>query len=96
MSLVNGTRVRLPEGVHPPFDVFVNGVLQQPGRDYHVRGDLLVFDEALVPPRRETPRSLLRGLFWGRYAQEHVVDVAYQAGGRPYVVSGLEILGEQR
>ena len=90
------TRVRLPAGVHPPFQVFVNGVAQEPGRDYVVRGDLLLFERRLVPPPPETPRSLFRGLFWGRYKPEHVVDVAYQASGRGHVASGLEILpGEQ-
>lgn len=89
---VNGSVVRLPPGVRPPFDVFVNGVVQEPGRDYAVRGDLLVFARELVAPRPDTARSLLRGMLWGRYKTEHVVDVAYQAGGRPRVVSGLEIL----
>ena len=87
-----GSVVRLPRGVRPPFEVFVNGVAQAPGRDYEVRGDRLVFARALVPPRRDTARSLLRGMLWGRYKTEHVVDVAYQAGGRPLVLSGLEIL----
>jgi predicted ATP-grasp superfamily ATP-dependent carboligase len=88
---VNGSIVRLPAHVHPPFEVFVNGVAQEPGRDYELRGDHLVFARELVPPRPDTARSLLRGMLWGRYKAEHVVDVAYQAGGRPHVVSGLEI-----
>ncbi len=89
---VNGSLVRLPAGVHPPFEVFVNGVSQEPGRDYEVRGDLLAFDRQLIPPRQDTARSLLRGMLWGRYKTEHTVDVAYTAGGHPHVVSGLEIL----
>ncbi len=88
---MNGSVVRLPPNVHPPFEVFVNGVAQEPGRDYEVRSDRLVFARELVPPRRDTARSLLRGMLWGRYKTEHVVDVAYQAGGTPHVVSGLEI-----
>ncbi|HEX5260459.1 MAG TPA: hypothetical protein VFW18_03200 [Gaiellales bacterium] len=96
MAEVKGTRVRLPAGVHPPFEVFINGVIQEPGRDYQVRGDVLLFDRDLVPPPPETPRSLLRGLFWGRYRAEHVVDVAYQANGRGHVASGLEILADER
>jgi hypothetical protein len=89
---VNGSLVRLPHGVRPPFEVFVNGVTQKPGRDYEVRGEVLVFSRELIPPRPDTARSLLRGMLWGRYRTEHTVDVAYQAGGRPHVVSGLEIL----
>jgi hypothetical protein len=45
----------------------------------------------LAPPARDTARSLFRGFFFGRYKPEHVVDVAYQAGGRGHVVSGLPI-----
>jgi hypothetical protein len=50
-----------------------------------------VFAAELVPPSRDTARSLVRGFFFGRYKPEHVVDVAYQAGGRGHVVSGLPI-----
>jgi ribosome-binding ATPase YchF (GTP1/OBG family) len=36
------TRVRLPADVVRPFEVFVNGVLQQEGTDYVVRdGDVI-------------------------------------------------------
>ena len=89
---MTGSLVRLPPGLEPPFEVFVNGVAQERGRDYEVRGEVLVFSRHLVPPRRDTARSLFRGLFWGRYKTEHTVDVTFQADGRPQVVSGLEIL----
>ena len=48
---MNGSLVRLPPGLEPPFEVFVNGVAQQQGRDYEVRGEVLVFSRRLVPPR---------------------------------------------
>jgi hypothetical protein len=88
---MSGSRVQLPAGVRPPFDVFVNGVVQRPGVDYAVDDDRLVFARPLVPPRPDTARSLFRGLFFGRYKPEDVVDVAYQADGRPHVISGLQI-----
>lgn len=89
---MSGSLVRLPPGVRPPFQVYVNGVAQEQGSDFEVRGDMLVFSRRLIAPRPDTARSLFRGLFWGRYKTEHTVDVAYQAGGRPHVASGLEIL----
>jgi hypothetical protein len=88
---VNGSRVELPPEVEPPFEVYVNGLLQAEGSDYVVVGRELVFAARLTSPERDTARSLFRGFFFGRYKPEHVVDVAYQADGRGHVVSGLPI-----
>ena len=41
-------RVPLPGGVQEPFEVFVNGVPQQRGTDYEVRGRELVFSKPLA------------------------------------------------
>ena len=41
------TRVRLPADVVRPFDVFVNGVLQDEGADYLVRDGFLVFERQM-------------------------------------------------
>jgi hypothetical protein len=89
--VVTGSRVQLPPEVERPFEVYVNGLIQTEGTDYAVEGHELVFAAELVPPARDTARSLVRGFFFGRYKPEHVVDVAYQAGGRGHVVSGLPI-----
>ena len=88
---MKGSRVRLPPEVEAPFEVYVNGLLQTEGADFIVEGRELVFAMKLAPPARDTARSLFRGFFFGRYKPEHVVDVAYQAGGRGHVVSGLPI-----
>jgi hypothetical protein len=88
---VNGSRVRVPDGMSRPFQVFVNGVEQAEGADFTVTGEWIVFARELVSPRREDARSVFRGFFWGRYRTEHVVDVACQVGGRAHVFSGLEI-----
>jgi hypothetical protein len=88
---VNGSRVTLPPEVDPPFEVYVNGLIQIEGGDYAVEGRELAFARELAPPVPDTARSLVRGFFFGRYRPEHVVDVAYQAGGRGHVVSGLPI-----
>lgn len=88
---MNGSRVLLPPEVEAPFEVYVNGLLQTEGTDFAVDGRELVFATRLAPPARDTARSIFRGFFFGRYKPEHVVDVAYQAGGRGHVVSGLPI-----
>ena len=88
---MNGSRVTLPPEVDPPFEVYVNGLIQVEGGDYVVEGRELAFARELAPPVPDTARSLVRGFFFGRYRPEHVVDVAYQAGGRGHVVSGLPI-----
>ena len=88
---MNGSRVELPPEVEAPFEVYVNGLPQTEGVDYVVEGRELVFSAELVPPAPETAKSLFRGFFYGRYKTEHVVDVAYSAGGRGHVVSGLPV-----
>lgn len=75
----------------PPFEVYVNGVLQEPGRDYVVKGFTLVFER----PLREEGRlgfwrwlSMFLGIA-GTYRQNDVVDVIYEHAGRRHVASGL-------
>ena len=88
---MHGSRVPLPPEASRPFQVYVNGLAQSEGADYAVEGRELVFARELVPPARDTARSLVRGFFFGRYKPEHVVDVACQVGGRAHVFSGLPI-----
>jgi hypothetical protein len=88
---MNGSRVRAPDGMSRPFQVFVNGVEQAEGADFAVAGEWIVFARELIPPRREDARSVFRGFFWGRYKTEHTVDVACQVGGRAHVFSALPI-----
>ncbi len=89
---MNGSRVPLPPYAERPFQVFVNGVEKQEGRDFEVEGTSLVFAEELVAPRRDTMKTYARLMFWGRYKTEHSVDLVYQRGGRRQVTNGLEIL----
>jgi hypothetical protein len=87
------SRVELPAYVEGAFEVYVNGVAQEEGRDYRVRGRTLVFDREL----RQEGRlgfwrwtSILFGVA-GTYRQNDVVDVAYELGGRRAVESGLPV-----
>ena len=88
---MTGSRVRLPNGVSRPFQVYVNGVEQAEDSDYAVDGLWIVFSRELIPPLPESARSVFRGFFFGRYRTEHVVDLACHVGGRAKVFSGLPI-----
>ena len=87
------SRVTIPPEVVEPFEVFVNGVPQNAGRDYRLEGRELVFDRPLAREGRLgfwRWLSLLLGVA-GTYRQNDSVDVVYQAGGRRTVLSGLPI-----
>jgi hypothetical protein len=85
------SRVRLPPGLRGPFEVYVNGVPQELGRDYRVQGGELVFERQLVQ-QKLGPRAWLLG-FWGigTYKRNDEVDVRYELDGRPMVANGLKI-----
>ena len=42
------SRVTIPDGVTEPFEVFLNGVPQQAGRDFLIEGRALVFERPLA------------------------------------------------
>ena len=74
--------MQLPAGVGESFEVFVNGVVQQPGRDYRREGDELVFERRLAREGRLgfwRWLSLFLGVA-GTYRQNDSVDVVYQRG----------------
>ncbi len=83
------SHVELPPGVAGPFEVFVNGVQQQPGIDFDQVGRRLVF-------RRELAREGRLG-FWrwagialgvaGSYRKHETVDVVHGVAGRRTVLS---------
>ena len=88
------TRVELPTGVGESFEVFVNGVVQQPGRDFRREGGELVFDRPLAREGRLgfwRWLSLFLGVA-GTYRQNDSVDLVYEVDGRKVVRAGLPIL----
>jgi hypothetical protein len=90
----DGWTVPLPADVAAPFEVFVNGVLQEPGADYTVVGRSLRFAKPLA---REGRLGVLRwaSMFLGvagTYRKNDIVDVVYEVDGRRTVASGLEII----
>jgi hypothetical protein len=86
--------VPLPRDAREPFEVFVNGVPQTAGADYHVVGGTLHFTKPLA---KEGRLGVLRwaSMFLGvagTYRKNDSVDVVYQAGGRRKVASALPII----
>jgi hypothetical protein len=87
------SRVELPAGVSERFEVYLNGVLQQPGADYRREGGELVFDRSLAREGRLgfwRWLSLFLGIA-GTYRQNDSVDVVYEAAGRRVVAASLPI-----
>ena len=86
-------RVELPPDALPPFQVFVNGVPQQQGRDFRLEGRSLVFERTLAQEGKLgfwRWLSLLLGVA-GTYRQNDSVDVVYARGGRRVVANNLPI-----
>jgi len=67
--------------------VYVNGVLQEPGRDFDRVGDALIFRRTLAQEGRLGPIRWLSMLFGvaGTYRKHDNVDVAYELDGRRQV-----------
>ena len=93
--------VRLPSDVRSPFDVYVNGVRQQLGEDYHVHEGALVFERELRKDRISGWRwflgawgivgpfaiLLLRALAQGPFRRRcHSRDRRHILGSRPALI----------
>jgi len=76
--------VQLPAGVGSHFQVFLNGVQQQEGRDFRREGNSIVFEKQLAQEGRLG--------FWRWLSL--FLDVVYGAGGRRVVASGLPLKPE--
>jgi hypothetical protein len=89
---VSKSRIRLPRDLRGPYEVFLNGVPQQPGVDFNVREGALVFERELRKDKISGWRWLLGAWGVGTYRQNDSVDVRYEAAdGSPRVAEGLEI-----
>jgi hypothetical protein len=85
-------RVVLPAGVRPPFEVYVNGVRQELGRDFRVRGGELVFERELVQSRLSLRHWALGAVGIGTYNRNDTVDIRYEVDGRPMVAHALKVV----
>ena len=87
------TRVRLPDDLMRPFEVYVNGVPQTEGVDFRIEGRTLVFERNL---KTEGRLGFWRWLsMWvgvaGTYRQNDSVDVVYERGGQRVVATRLPL-----
>jgi hypothetical protein len=85
------TRVELPDEVPEEFEVFVNGVKQERGRDYRVQARTLVFSRELAQEGKLGAMrwtSIFLGVA-GTYRKHDTVDVVYKRDGRRMVATGL-------
>jgi hypothetical protein len=84
--------VKLPAAVRPPFEVYLNGVRQEPGIDFRVHERELIFERELKKDRISGWRWALGAWGVGTYRQNDSVDVRYErADGSAAVAEGLEI-----
>lgn len=89
-------KVSLPAGAADSFEVFINGVLQERGRDYAIEGRELVFDRQL---EQEPKLGFVRWLSMflgvaGSYGKNDTVDIVFEHEGRRVVSSRLPIVPE--
>lgn len=86
------SRVKLPPGVRSPFEVYVNGVRQEPGRDYRLEAGVLVFEGELRKDKISKRRWFLGAWGVGTYRQDDTIDVRFDApDGTPRVAHALDI-----
>jgi hypothetical protein len=95
-AVSGGARVKLPSYVGDAFEVFVNGVPQERGRDYERVGDELVFTRELA---QEGKLGFWRwtSIFFGvagTYRKNETVDVVYERGGERLVATGLPVVSD--
>lgn len=83
--------MRLPSKVTEPFEVYLNGVLQQRGNDYEVHERTLYFTRHLAKDAVSGWRWLVGAFGVGTYRQNDSVDVRYEVNGRITLAEGLPI-----
>jgi hypothetical protein len=91
------THGELPSHIPSTFEVYVSGVRQEPGRDFHIEGRALVF------PREIAEEGKLGFWRWaamwlgiaGTYRKHETVDVVYERNGRRQVETGLKLVADE-
>ena len=83
--------VELPADIGGDYEVYLNGVLQQPHVDFDVEGRVLIFKQPLRKDRISGWRWFLGAWGVGTYRQNDTIDIRYAVNGQPRVAHGLEI-----
>ena len=91
------SRVALPPSVRPPFQVYINGVPQEEGKDFRLGDGELLFERRLA---REGKLGFWRWLsMWlgiaGSYRKHETVDIVYEIDGKPQVAAELRVVGDE-
>jgi len=91
-SYAAGRRMKLPAGAEAPYVVFINGVEQREGADYHVRAGEVVFTRDIVKEKLGTGRwlAMYLGLF-GTYRKHETIDLQFQRDGKTELRSDLPV-----
>jgi hypothetical protein len=91
-SYAAGRRVKLPPGAEAPYAVFINGIEQREGADYHLAAGEIVFNRQIVKEKVGTGRwlAMYLGLF-GTYRKNETIDLQFTRNGKVELVSDLPI-----
>jgi hypothetical protein len=91
-SYAAGRRVKLPAGAEAPYAVFVNGVEQRDGVDYHLAAGEIVFEREIVKERVGAGRwlAMYLGLF-GTYRKNETIDLQFNRKGKVELVSDVAV-----
>jgi hypothetical protein len=91
-SYAAGRRTKLPAGAEAPYAVFINGVQQEAGTDYDVRGGEIVFTRPIIKEKVGTGRwlAMYLGLF-GTYRKNETVDLQFNRNGKVELLSDLPV-----
>ena len=92
MPAMQHWRVKLPPGVRPPFEVYVNGVKQELGTDFRVAQGELLFSRELKRSKIGAGRWFLGIWGIGTYNQNDDIDVRYEVDGRPMLAHALDVI----
>lgn len=95
MPAMPQSRVKLPPGVRPPFEVYVNGVKQELGADFRVSAGDLLFSRELKRSKIGLGKWFLGIWGIGTYNQNDEIDVRYEVNGRPMLAHGLDVIAPE-
>ncbi len=82
--------IELPADIGGDYEVYLNGVLQQPYLDFDVEGRVIIFNQPLRKDRISGWRWFLGAWGVGTYRQNDTIDIRYTVDGQPRVAHGLE------
>jgi len=92
-SYAAGERVKIPAEADPPYVVFINGVAQTEGEDFHIEDGELHFTRPIVKEEMGTSRWLAMYLgLWGTYRKDEKVDIQFWRDGKTEVVADLPVV----